>query len=142
MEASNALLRISDVIELSETETKFFGLVPWAMEETLVVSQHIPLACSASGVDDGLRGLNITKPLGISEQELIVSGGVKAANIHIAVSGDPILEALLKGLDLARGGEDRRNCLGNGWALLKQLINVLINCCWDLLSDDRMISIE
>jgi hypothetical protein len=56
------------------------------------------------------------------EQQLIVGGGVKAANVDIAITRDSVLETLFKALHVTCRRKDRGYCLWNTRVLDQELI--------------------
>lgn len=70
---------------------------------------NLPLAGTSASVNDGLALLDLTEARGILRQKIIVSGGMKSANVDVLVAIDAVVEALLKGLPLLGGSEDSRD---------------------------------
>jgi len=72
-------------------------------------------------------------------QDLVVRGGVKAADVNIAVAIDSILQALLDGLGVRWWSEHCRDSR----VLLEQSDEVLVDCCRSLVKrgwDSRLVS--
>jgi len=68
-------------------------------------------------------------PRRVLVQDLVVRGGVKAANVNIAVAIDAILQALLDGLGVRWWSEHCRDSR----VLLEQSDEVLVDCCRSLV---------
>lgn len=68
--------------------------------------ENSPLAGASGSVNDGFALLNFAEAGSVLEQQIIVGGRVKAANVDILVALDAVLEALVKSLTLLRGSEN------------------------------------
>jgi len=92
---------------------------------------RIPFAGSSVGVDDCLGSLHGPEASGKLVQQAVVSRGMEATDIDVAVAGDAVLQALLEALHLARRSEDRRNSTGNSWVLLQEIVDVTVRDRWN-----------
>lgn len=118
----NALLGVTDILELGEAETVIDKRAEWLARWQDI--EDLPLAGTSGGVDDRLALLNLTKTGTVLEQQLIIGGGVQTADVDVLVSLDAVFEALLEALALFRGseyswnsGRDGRLLLGHGTEL-------------------------
>lgn len=92
-----------------------------------VMRHDIPFASSSGGVNDGLALLDLAEAGSITQKQLIVSGGMKATDVNVAIALDAILQALLDRLGMSRRSEDGGNRLGDGWILLQERQQLLID---------------
>lgn len=69
----------------------------------------LPLAGTGGSVNNGLALLDLAEAGGVAGQQVVISGGVEAADVDVLVALDSVLEALVKRLALLRGGEDSRD---------------------------------
>lgn len=102
VEGLNALLGITDMLELGKAESAPISILPWIGPD---YSEHLPLAGTGGSVNDCLALLNLTESRGVLQQKLIISGGVKATNVDVPVTIDAVFQALVQGLALLWGGE-------------------------------------
>lgn len=93
----------------------------------MTMEQNIPFASSSRRVDDRLALLNLAEAGSITKQQVIVSGGMKATDVNVAIALDAVLQALLDGLGVSGRGEHSRNCVRNGRALLEQGQQLLVD---------------
>lgn len=112
METPDTLLRVTNITELGETKSEL-GSVQTQSASTGAWN-HVPLAGAGGGIDDCLRCLHGTEPRGIPKQKIVIRGGMKATNVDVPVSGDPILQTLLQRFDLVGRSEHRWNSCGDG----------------------------
>lgn len=106
VEATNAHLGVADVVELGKAKAAIV-----VSKDRRELDRYIPLASTSASVDDGLGGLNSAEASREGEEKLIVGGGVKAADVDVAVARDAVLEALLEALHLTGRSEDGGNSL-------------------------------
>lgn len=97
----------------------------WVSES--IPRHNIPLASSSGSIDDRLALLNLAETGSITKQQLIVSGGVKATDVDVAVALDAVLQALFDGLGMSGRGEHGRDRVGNGRILLEQSQQLLVD---------------
>lgn len=93
------------------------------MDERLcyqAMGHNIPLASSSRRVNDRLALLNLAEAGSITKQQLIVSGGMKATDVNVAIALNAVLEALLDGLGVSGRGEHGRNRIRDWRILLEQ----------------------
>lgn len=118
VKALDALLGVTDILKLGKAETKMALALKGISYHGRSGMNDLPLTGTSAVVNDGLALLDLTKARGVLGQEIVVSGGVKSANVDILVPLNAIVKALLESLALLRGSEDGGDSRGNRRFLL------------------------